>query len=110
MTSQQLVNILKAEGVRPHKVEQIMEKVGNIQKYNDESTMNKDDFILLIEYPICKPTLVALEIKKITTVGDLKRYVILNGAYALKDNIRAIGDSRYDELKRIFPWLADYEL
>ena len=110
MTSEQLLNILKAEGVRPLKIEQIMTKVGNIEKYNNESTMNKDDFVLLSEYSICKPTLVALEIKQIKTVGDLKRFVILNGSYALKDKIRAIGDSRYEELRKNFSWLADYEL
>ena len=110
LTSEQLINILKAEGVRPPKIEQIMGKVENIEKYNNESTMNKDDFVMLKEYPICKPTLVALEIKQIKTVGDLKRFAILNGSYALKDKIRAIGDSRYDELRINFPWLADYEL
>lgn len=109
MTSEQLLNILKAEGVRPLKVEQIMKKVKNIEEHN-ETSPNKEDIVSLSEYPICKPTIAALEVVNVRNVGDLKKFVILNGAYALKDKIRAIGDSRYDELKRIFPWLTDYEL
>lgn len=108
LTSEQLIKILRAEGVRPLKVEQIMEKVRNLDEHN-KSTLNKEDIVLLSEYPICKPTIVALESVNVINVGDLKKFAIMNGSYALKDKIRAIGDSRYSELRRIFPWIADYE-
>ena len=108
LTSEQLIKILRAEGVRPLKVEQIMEKVRNLDEHN-KSTLNKEDIVLLSEYSICKPTNVALESVNVINVGDLKKFAIMNGSYALKDKIRAIGDSRYSELRRIFPWIADYE-
>ena len=108
LTSEQLIKILRAEGVRPLKVEQIMEKVRNLDEHNRTSP-NKEDMVLLIEYPISKPTIAALESVNVISVGDLKKFAIMNGSYALKDKIRAIGDSRYSELRRIFTWIADYE-
>ena len=109
LTSEQLINILKAEGFKPRKIGQIMTKVVKLEKYNEESLINGDNFTYLNDFPINKATLIAFEIKEIKTVGDLKRFVILNGSIALKEKFRAIGDSRYNELKRIFPWIKDYE-
>ena len=60
------------------------------------------------DFDVPKVIINALKWKDIFTVEELKEYVELFGVDALKKT-RNLGENRYQELKKIFPWIADYE-
>ena len=97
-TAKEFIEAAREEGFSEPVIRKIMRKLRR-------TSLNYTPFS---DFGVSTGIINALKWHDILTVEELKEYVELFGIDALK-KIRYIGETRYNELKEKFPWIADCE-
>ena len=101
-TKDQIIRAAREVNISESSIEELMKKLC-IESGEDK------DYTPLENFGLSRRTISTLARRNIITVKDLKEFVDLYGSTSLKTKIRNFGDVCYEELKRTFSWIEDFE-